>query len=369
MKIALIIFLSTFGVFHLQSFLWSYRLVDSKPNRYAVDGQLKGIFSLLVFQFLGAGVLSILFKQSSWWIWTLLAAFISQIIVVGSWDELKYFSLLNLGLIIVSLLAFKFVSFEEAYQKDIQQGIERTSSIREEILNESDIVNLPSLVQKYLRASGVLGKPKVYNMKVRFSGEMRNKDSAWFNFKSEQYNFFDIPQRNFFIKAKINRIPTWGYHAFANGKASMDIKALSTIPLVSIRSKELDISETVTVFNDMCILAPATLIDNRISWEAIDDRSVRAAFTNAGITISAILYINDKGQLINFISEDRIEINEKKKIRFSTPMGEYKDVNGYRLPTRGEATWHYLDGPFAYGIFHLESVEYNVKPKKIKSST
>jgi hypothetical protein len=40
-------------------------------------------------------------------------------------------------------------------------------------------------------------------------------------------------------------------------------------------------SETVTLFNNMCLMAPATLIDSAIVWEAIDARTTKARFTNA----------------------------------------------------------------------------------------
>ena len=45
--------------------------------------------------------------------------------------------------------------------------------------------------------------------------------------------------------------------------------------------------ETVTMFNDMCVMAPATLIDPAIVWEPVDARTARASFTNAGYRIRA----------------------------------------------------------------------------------
>lgn len=42
----------------------------------------------------------------------------------------------------------------------------------------------------------------------------------------------------------------------------------------------MDKTETVTLFNDMCLMAPATLIDRRIQWQEIDRNSVKATFIN-----------------------------------------------------------------------------------------
>lgn len=93
----------------------------------------------------------------------------------------------------------------------------------------------------------------------------------------------------------------------------------------------MGIAETVTFFNDMCCMAPATLIDPRIKWLETDDNKVRASFTNNGITIYAWLYFNEKGELINFISNDRYAADAGKNLPWSTPLKEYKEINGYRL--------------------------------------
>jgi hypothetical protein len=122
--------------------------------------------------------------------------------------------------------------------------------------------------------------------------------------------------------------------------------------------------ETVTMFNDMCLLAPASLIDNNIKWENIDSLTVKGTFTNQGNTISALLYFNEKGQLINFISDDRYLSSDGKtykNYRWSTPVMEYKEINGRHLMHYGEAVWDTPEGQFCYGKFNLKETEYNLK--------
>ena len=120
-------------------------------------------------------------------------------------------------------------------------------------------------------------------------------------------------------------------------------------------------AETVTFFNDMCLLAPATLIDKRIKWQTIDEYSVNATFTNQGISISDNLFFNSSGQLVNFISNDRISVSDMKQYPFSTPVHHYQDISGFKLMSEGDAVWHYPDGAFVYGKFKLKSIAYNVR--------
>jgi hypothetical protein len=49
-----------------------------------------------------------------------------------------------------------------------------------------------------------------------------------------------------------------------------------------------------------------------------------------------------------------------KAFPFLTPVSNYENINGYNLPTYGEAIWHYPDGEFVYGKFKVKSVVYNL---------
>ena len=69
--------------------------------------------------------------------------------------------------------------------------------------------------------------------------------------------------------------------------ATMRIKAAALVRVVDVSGNEMDQGETVTMFNDMCVMAPATLISPAIAWEPVDARTARASFTNAGHAIRA----------------------------------------------------------------------------------
>ena len=131
------------------------------------------------------------------------------------------------------------------------------------------------------------------------------------------------------------------------------------MPVAQAKGVEMDKAETVTLFNDMCLFAPAALIDKRILWQGIDSTSTRAIFSNGQNKITATLHFSAAGQLINFISDDRYAIGLMQQYRFSTPVKDYKLIDGRSVPTFGEAIWHYPDGLFVYGKFYLKHIAYN----------
>jgi hypothetical protein len=148
------------------------------------------------------------------------------------------------------------------------------------------------------------------------------------------------------------------------GDAFMDIRLFSLFKVQYQSGNEMSVSETVTFFNDMCCIAPATLIDDRIKWVEVNGNKVKAEFTNNNITISALLYFNDIGELINFVSDDRYATTgdgSMKKLQWSTPLKDYTDINGYRLATYADAVYKYPNGDFVYGNFRLTGLNYNCK--------
>ena len=251
------------------------------------------------------------------------------------------------------------LSLKKAYLRDVQASL-RELPAGTQTVNPASLKGLPLPVQRYLEYAGVPGREICHNMHLVFNGRMREKGKDWFNFRSEQYNFFDPPSRFFYMKARIKGVPATGYHCYKERLARMQVRIAGLFPVVNLDAPALFPAETVTYFNDLCMFAPAVLLDKRIRWESMDDLTARAIFTNQGSSISAELFFNTDGQLVNFVSQDRVSIADMKNYPFSTPVRDYRDFNGSRLPAYGEAIWHYPDGEFVYGEFRLASIRYNV---------
>jgi len=141
---------------------------------------------------------------------------------------------------------------------------------------------------------------------------------------AEQYNLVGERARLFYLNASMLTIPVQGYHRYVGPSATMNVKAAALVPVVQVSGNEMTQGETVTMFNDMCVMAPATLIDPTIAWEPVDDRTARVSFTNAGHTIRAELSFNEAGKLTNFWSDDRYQTSPDgksvKTVRWFTPL-------------------------------------------------
>jgi hypothetical protein len=197
------------------------------------------------------------------------------------------------------------------------------------------------------------------------AGRIRSAaDAPWMPFVAEQHSSFDPPRRYFFMRATSRGLPIHGLHAYDESGATMQIRVLSMFPVVDLKGPELTRTETVTVLNDMAIMAPSALIDPSIQWREIDDQQTEATYTNGPYRVRAVMVFDPStGALSNFWSDDRPALAADgvtlRSQRWSTPVGAYRehpDGTGCcccrRLASKGEA--RYADptsGDFAYAEF------------------
>jgi hypothetical protein len=268
--------------------------------------------------------------------------------------------------VVLGFLVLGPFSLRAAYEQDVERGLARSVSTTP--ISTVDLERLPQPVQRYLRKVGAVGHPRVHFFRARMHGRIRSgPDARWMPFRAEQYNFLDgAPSRLFYMTASMAGIPVQGFHRYVGGSASMRVKVAGIAPVVNLSGPEMTRAETVTLLNDLCIMAPAALIDPRIVWEALDDRIVSATLTNAGHCVRAELEFNHCGELTNFWSDDRGKASSDgasmTPARWSTPIGGYRPFGGFRLASRGEARWRESGQDYAYIELELDEIIYDLPP-------
>ncbi len=347
------------GFIHALGFLKAFDLAEVNELTQEI-GRPFGLLWLVAAPVLVVTAVAFGLKKRWWWAAAIVAVLLSQILIFTAWQDARFGSIPNLIILVVALLQSGSVRFEGRYRQDVRSALARAPSRPVETITETDIETLPYPVQRYLRYVGAVGKPKVVSMYADITGEMRQKGGAFFPVTAEQHNFFDRPTRLFFMKGRMFGLAVPGYHRYQDKRAVMDVRLFGLFPVMRVVGDVAFEADTVTLFNDMCLMAPATLIDKRITWQAIDDMTVKATFTNQSVAVSALLYFNSDGQLVNFISEDRWDVADMRQYPFSTPVSQYRNLNGYNLPTYGELIWHYPDGDFVYGRLEIKNVLYNM---------
>ncbi len=363
MRLALILILVIHGLIHLLGFVKAFNLAQVDALTKHISKPFGVIWLLTAVLFMVTAVLFFL-DRDWWWAIGAVAVIISQLLIILYWSDAKFGTIANLIIIIPIIIAFAGNlpgSYKNRFKAAVENGLQRTE--KKDLLSQQDIDHLPEPVQKYLIYCGAPGKEKVQNFRVVFDGQFKpNADSDFTDFQAVQYNFYDQPTRAYYMKLKMFGLPLEGLHIYSGPTATMQIKIASLFEVVNARGPEMNEGETVTMFNDMCFLAPSTLIDKNIEWKIIDSLTVEAQFTNQDNTITAILYFSEKGELVNFASDDRYASTDGKtyhQYKWTTPISNYKEFHGRKIASYGEAIWHKPDGPYCYGKFNVKDIQYN----------
>jgi hypothetical protein len=253
------------------------------------------------------------------------------------------------------------------YDHDAALQLGRSSG-PQQALTAADLSRLPDPAARYVRRTGAVGQPMVTNFRARIHGRIRGgAEEPWMRFRGEQVNTCaEELNRLFFITASMRGIPVAVFHRFVDESATMTVKALSLFTIVDAHGPEMNRSETVTILNDLCVLAPAALVHPAVQWQAIDDRSAIVTLTRFDETVSARLVFDGDDQLVDFVSDDRARSSRDGRAftaqRWSTPLLDGRDMDGRHLMTHGEARWHAPapEGEFTYLEFELDDITYNV---------
>jgi hypothetical protein len=364
MKFAIATVIACHGLIHLLGAAKGFRLAPLPQLAQPISAPMGAVWLAAAVLFLAMAA-SIVWWPSGAWALGAAAIVVSTIAIVPSWSDAKAGAFVNVAAAVVVVAAYLMhgpASLPARYRAEVDRGLSRVTAVPP--VTEADLAPLPPLVQRYLRLAGVVGQPRVQSVRVRMRGRIRSsREAAWLPFAVEQYNFVDPPARLFYMTGSMFLVPFQGLHAYVGSAATMRVTVAGLVPVAAGEGPEMTRAETVTLFNDMCVMAPATLIDPAIRWEPVDERRVRAAFTNAGATIQAELVFNDAGELVDFWSDDRRQAaadgGPMRAVRWSTPLGPYRAFGAMRLSSGGEARWHEPEGAYAYIEIEILDVEYN----------
>jgi len=364
MRWAFFILILLHGLIHLMGFAKAFGLAELPQLTQPIP---KGVGIAWLVAALAMLAIALLFisATSSWWMAGFVVVLLSQIVIFSSWSDAKFGTVANA--LVLAGVVYGFASqgpssFHAEYRRAVHERL--AHPVSPSLITEADLVTLPEPVRRYLRLSGAVGEPRVHHFKASWRGRIRaGPNDPWMEFTAQQYNFPGEPARFFLMGASKSGLPVDVFHSFREHSATMRVRLLSLVPVVDASGPKLDRAETVTLFNDLCLLAPAALLDPAIAWEPIDERRVRAYYRVGPNRISALLLFNDGGELVNFVSDDRLAASSDgtqfTQQRWSTPVKDYRNFGPWRVCTRGQGRWHPPEGEFVYFEAELTDLQIN----------
>lgn len=233
-------------------------------------------------------------------------------------------------------------------------------------LDDADLADLPDTAQRYMRFMGVVGRPRDWSFRAHAKGRFRMRPGQRFMpCEIWQYNSAVEVARLFHMRIDFaGFVPMVGRDSYLRGHGHMHGKLLGLVPVADGRGPEFDISELSTYLNDAVMLAPSMLLTRAVAWAAVDDSSFDVSLTDAGRTVTARVFVDERGAPRDFSTTDRYAVLTGGPVRaeWTTPMTGWTTMDGRALPSGGSAVWHLPDREFTYAelSFDPDAIEYHV---------
>jgi len=230
------------------------------------------------------------------------------------------------------------------------------------LVTEAMLAGLPGPAQRYLRYAGVVGRPLVDTVRLRQRCRMRLAPNGMsFPLVAEQWYSVEPPGFIWDATVPVAGIPVVrGRDGYLEGHGLMVIKVGSLIPVVDASGPEMNQASLLRHLSEMPWF-PSAFLRERVSWEAIDDATVRVTITDRDLQASGTLEIDPEGRLVVFRSQRHAMVGKAFELRpWSAPTYAYGEFEGLRLPVRGAAVWTLPDGTeLPYIEVELTAVEYD----------
>jgi hypothetical protein len=238
-----------------------------------------------------------------------------------------------------------------------------TSTVRFE---PSMIAELPEPVRRYFLHTIKIGAPIYTVVEIRMNGELGlgTKDKP--NYLPMVAEQLLAPPHGFVWKLRAGEglMQLNGSDGF-DGETSWVCFWLAKLLPVVRQGGSADHARAAfgRVVAEAAFWAPASLLPQfGVSWQALDDNSARATMTSNGMTQTVDITITDEGRPIKVVIPRWTDANAEKEFRlqpFGGYLSEFRDFEGYTLPTRVEGgNWIDTDDYFPFYKVEVEDLQF-----------
>ncbi|GAB4033818.1 DUF6544 family protein [Spirosoma jeollabukense] len=299
--------------------------------------------------------------QRDWWLTVaLVSVVLSQALIIIYWPDAKAGTVVNVLIALVIGMTHAHNRFEQFADQEARLLISQPTNGSQVITREM-LIHLPTPVQQWLIASGVVGKEMVHSVRLQQKGLMRTSpDGTWMPTTAKQY--IDVDKPGFVWKADVQMfslLPLAGLDKYVDGKGSMQIKGLSCIPIVNASDAKIDQGELLRYLSEMCWY-PSAALSPFITWQPIDANQAQATMRYKGVTTSAIFTFDTQHRLVS-VSAKRYKRNDtqSQKEDWYIPARAWKSMDGIVIPVKGDVIWKLPTGDFNYYQWEITAIDYN----------
>lgn len=230
------------------------------------------------------------------------------------------------------------------------------------IVTEAMLATMPEPAGRYLRYTGVVGKPIPAVVRLTQRGRIRGSaDANWMNLEAEETYTTDPPGFVWRAAFPIRTLPfVLGRDVYIAGGGSILMKMAGVLPVADEHGPELGEAGLMRYFNEM-MWFPAAFLGSNVTLAPADADSFTATIVDRDKSATATIFVSAEGDIINFRAR-RYHTATRTMETWETPISAYGEYAGLRLPARGTAVWKLATGDFTYIELDILGVTYDTPP-------
>ncbi len=231
-----------------------------------------------------------------------------------------------------------------------------------------ELEGLPAPVQRYFRAVLKDGQPIITAVTIHIAGtfNMSPAGERWKPFTSRQRVVAHRP--GFLWDAQIALLPGVNVRvvdSYIRGKGLLHAAIQGLFTMADIQGEgEIARGEFMRWCAEVAWYPTALLPSQGVRWEAIDDQSANATFTDGPLTLTLLLRFNDAGPIDSFRAEARGGMVDGKMVMapWEGLWSNYQWRDGVHVPLAGEVAWMRPEGRKPYFIGTVTSLAFEFSP-------
>jgi hypothetical protein len=239
-----------------------------------------------------------------------------------------------------------YTAFRRLVQSDVETLLTGSSAGEAGIVSEAMLDGLPEPVQRYLRYTGIVGKPFVRRVQLRQQGRMLlARGTPRIPLQAQQWYSVRPPGFVWYGMLHIGPIAiVRARDMYRTGVGHLLVKAASLVTVVDAKGEEMDQGEMVRYLSEM-IWFPSAFLEDNVSFEAVDAKSARVVLTHGGRTATGRFFFDAEGRVTEFMA---LRYAGAKLETWSVPITAYAQFDGLNLPVQGRAVWKLAEGDQEY---------------------
>ena len=229
---------------------------------------------------------------------------------------------------------------KKTFDKEMQAYANEMVS-NSDVVSKEEIEKLPLALQRYCEYIGIEGMPKYMAVRTYFKDTdfvFDDKSGKILNMNYDLWLFYDTWYRSAFCQSSMYGIPFEGMdycvEKNAGGMKGVLGKAVQIFDVCTEQGYQAGL---ISWFAESLILNPSALFSEMVSYEQIDDYTVKVTLIDGEVKGEGIIHLNDIGEIVAFYSDDR-QVEDidgtMTRIGWRCEYEEYREQNGIKQASK-----------------------------------